>query len=80
MLPKSFENSAKGVPQGYFAVGSKVKSVPKPHHIVANFMLISYLKPFCAAGLDSPTVNYYVRATFALKKHAIQQEIGRAHV
>ena len=44
MLPQSFRNSAKGVPQGYFAVGLKIKSVPKPPHIVANFMLISYLK------------------------------------
>ena len=44
ILPQSFVNSAKRVPQGYFAVGSKIKSVPKPHHIRSNFMLISYLK------------------------------------
>ena len=44
VLPQSFENSAKGVPQGIFVFGSKIKSVPKPPHIVANFMLLSYLK------------------------------------
>ena len=43
-LPQSFENSAKGVPQGNFVIGSKIKSVLKPPHIVANFMLVSYLK------------------------------------
>ena len=44
MLPQSLENSAKEVPQGNFAIGSKIESVPKPPHIVANFMFISYLK------------------------------------
>ena len=44
VLPQSFENSAKGVPQGNFSIGSKIKSFLKPPHILANFMLISYLK------------------------------------
>ena len=34
LLPQSFGNSAKGVPVGNFAIGSKIKSVPKPPHIV----------------------------------------------
>ena len=35
-LPQSFENSAKGVPQRTFVIGSKIESVLKPPHIVAN--------------------------------------------
>ena len=43
-LPQSFENSAKGVPQGNFSISSKFKSPPKPPDMMANFMLVSYLK------------------------------------
>ena len=43
-LPQSFENSAKGVPQGNFSISSKLKFPLKPPDMLANFMLVSYLK------------------------------------
>ena len=43
-LPKSFENSAKGGPQGKFTLSSKFKFFRKSSHLMANFLYISYLK------------------------------------
>ena len=50
-LPQSFGNSAKGGPQGNFLLRSKFKFIPKPSHMMANFLYISYLKTvlcYCA--------------------------------
>ena len=44
MLPQSFQNSAKGGPQGNFSLRSKFKFILKPSHLMANFLYISYLK------------------------------------
>ena len=41
---KVFKNSAKGVPQGNFSISSKFKSPPEPPDMMANVMLVSYLK------------------------------------
>ena len=38
MLPQSFENSAKGGPQGNFLSGSKSEFLPKPSPLDANFV------------------------------------------
>ena len=44
MLPETFENTAKGGPQGNFSIGSKFIILLKPSHLIANFLHISYLK------------------------------------
>ena len=43
-LPESFENSAKEGPQGIFLLGSKFKFLPKPSHLMVNFLYVSLLK------------------------------------
>ena len=73
MLTGAFENPAKGGPQGNFLIGSKFKFLPKPSHLIATFLDISYRKPFDAAAHSSLTMNYSTQATFGLKKPAIQQ-------
>ena len=67
MLPQSFQNSAKGGPQGNFSLGSKFKSLSKLPDPVANFVYISYLR----SEEHTSELQSHVRisyAVFCLKK------------
>ena len=58
-LPESFRNAAKGGPQGNFSLGSKYKFLPKPTHLMGNFLYISLLKTvFCCQA------QFYHNASF----------------
>ena len=59
--------------QGNFAIGSKIKSVPKPPHIVANFMLISYLKTVLRCRTRFSYSELICKGHFWTKKHALQR-------
>ena len=73
VLPQSFENSAKGVPQGNFLNSSKFKFPPKPPDMLANFMLVSYLKTVLRCWQPFSHNELISAGHFWAKKHAIQQ-------
>ena len=72
-LPQSFENSAKGVPQGNFSISSKFKSPLKTTDIMASFMLVSYLKTVLRCRHPFSHNEFISAGHFWAKKHATQQ-------
>ena len=71
-LPQSFENSAKGGPQANFLLRSKFKFFPKPSHLMANFLYISYLKTVLCCCVRFSHSALFNTGHFWAKKHAIQ--------
>ena len=72
-LPRTFEDSAKGVPQGNFSISSKFKFLPKPPDMLANFMLVSYLKTILRCRHPFSHNELISSGHFWAKKHHLQQ-------
>ena len=68
MLPQSFQNSAKGGPQGNFLLGSKFKFLQKPYGMMANFLLIPYLKTVSGCQLPFSRSDFLYTGHFLAKK------------
>ena len=71
-LPQSFEDSAKGVQQENFSISSKFKFLPKPPDMLANFMLVLYLKTILRCRHPFSHNELISGGHFWAKKHHIQ--------
>ena len=61
------------LPQGNFLISSKFKFLPKPPDMLANFMLVSYLKTILRCRLPFSHNELISGGHFWAKKHNIQQ-------